>query len=84
MQFDDTYAGLDGIWYRFSADRGGNVDLWATPAGFEHLARYFLKLARGAKSEGYHAHHALEFGGDQYAAGRELTIGVVSIPLDAT
>lgn len=82
VSFGDTHAGLSQVWYRFAADAAGNVELSATPDGFEHLARYFLKLARGRKESGYHAHHALEFGGDQYADGRELTIGVVEIPAD--
>jgi hypothetical protein len=81
MRFEDTYRGLEQIWYRFSADAAGNIDLWATHDGFEHLARYFLKLARGKKADGYHAHHSLEFGQEAPAAGPELTIGVVESPM---
>jgi hypothetical protein len=61
MNFLDTYEGLDDIWYEFSADADGNVRLWANADGFEHLARYFLKMARSGKEQGYHAHHKLEF-----------------------
>jgi hypothetical protein len=82
MTFEDTYRGLDNIWYRFSAD-SGHVELWANPQGFEHLARYFLKLARGDKAPGYHSHHALEFGGE-HDYNAELTIGVAHSPEDAT
>jgi hypothetical protein len=80
MRFEDTYRGLENIWYKFSADESGNVELWATPDGFEHLARYFLKLARGRKVSGYHAHHSLEFGPGPVTEGPELTIGVVESP----
>jgi hypothetical protein len=62
MNFKDTYSGLDRIWYKFEADPIGNVTLWANADGFEHLARYFFKMARSGKSLGYHAHHRLEFG----------------------
>ena len=82
MRFEDTYGGLENIWYRFSADAHGNVELWATPDGFEHLARYFLKMARGAKEPGYHGHHSLEFGQEPVYSGPELTIGIVSSPPD--
>ena len=77
MDFRDTYAGLDDIWYKFAVDNGGNVSLWANSDGFEHLGRYFLKMARSGKHEGYHAHHRLEFG-DQGGTGPELTIGFTS------
>jgi hypothetical protein len=76
MNFLDTYDGLDDIWYRFDSDADGNVTLLANEDGFEHLARVFLKFARGHKSDGYHHHSTLEFGGDQSAAGPELTIGL--------
>ncbi|HET6573895.1 MAG TPA: hypothetical protein VFG68_09855 [Fimbriiglobus sp.] len=78
MNFADTYAGLENIWYKFEADAHGNITMSANADGFEHLARYFLKMARGRKSDGYHAHHALEFGADQYADGKELTIEFVA------
>jgi hypothetical protein len=29
---------------------------------FEHLARFFLKMARTDKANGYHSHHTLESG----------------------
>jgi hypothetical protein len=80
VRFADTYAGLTEIWYRFSCDAQGNIELWATPDGFEHLARYFLKLARTNKAPGYHGHHALEFRHGPAADGPELTIGVASAP----
>ena len=35
MTFEEVYAGLEDIWYRFAAD------LWGTAAGFEFLGRYF-------------------------------------------
>ena len=78
MNFNDTYSGLNGIWYRFSADAEGNVELWANADGFEHLARYFLKMARSGKSSGYHAHHPLEFG--QERDFPELTVGFSDAP----
>ena len=77
MRFEDTYRGLENIWYRFSTDADGSVELWATADGFEHLARYFLKLARGRKVHGYHGHHSLEFGNGPSMGAPELTIGVV-------
>jgi hypothetical protein len=82
MTFEDTYTGLDNIWYRFSAEKG-HVELWANAQGVEHLARYFLKLARGGKDAGYHAHDALEFG-KQHDYNAELTIGITDAPSDAT
>jgi hypothetical protein len=83
MTFADTYAGLERVWYRFSADADGNVELWATPDGFEHLARRFLKLARTNKVSGYHSHGPLESGrGPTGGVGPELTIGVTDAPGD--
>lgn len=82
MNFLDTYEGLDNIWYRFDVDNLGNVSLWANRDGFEHLARFFLKMARSGKEPGYHSHNPLEFGKDQYAEGRELTIGFANGPDD--
>ena len=78
MNFEDTYAGLPDIWYKFEADEKGNVTLFANADGFEHLARYFLKMARTGKNVGYHAHHALEFG--TLPEGPELTIGFANQP----
>jgi len=72
MNFADTSSGLKDIWYKFEADADGNVNLFATSDGYEHLARYFLKMARAGKRNGYHAHHTLEFGGSPER--RELTI----------
>ena len=74
MDFRDTYEGLDNIWYKFEVDGTGNVGLWANADGFEHLGRYFLKMARSGKYDGYHAHHNLEFG-VRDDSGPELTIG---------
>jgi hypothetical protein len=79
MHFEDTYAGLDRIWYRFSADEKGNIELRANEDGYEHLARYFLKMARSGKNPGYHAHHSLEFGGEPNVEP-ELTIGFAKAP----
>jgi len=72
MNFEDTYSGLEDVWYKFESDMAGNVTLYANADGFEHLARYFLKMARGGKNHGYHAHHSLEFG--EEPQGPELTI----------
>ena len=80
MTFADTYAGLSRVWYHFSADAEGNVGLWATPDGFEHLARHVLKLARTEKVPGYHGHAPLESGRAPTGAGPELTIGVTDAP----
>jgi len=62
MNFEDTYSGLGEVWYKFETDDQGNVTLWANGDGFEHLARYFLKMARTGKRHGYHAHQPVEFG----------------------
>jgi hypothetical protein len=72
MTFEDTYSGLEDVWYKFETDGDGNVTLLANADGFEHLARYFLKMARTGKRHGYHAHHSLEFG--TLPETRELTI----------
>lgn len=74
MDFRDTYEGLNDIWYKLEIDKSGNIALWANADGFEHLGRYFLKMARSGKLDGYHAHHALEFG-KRDEPGPELTIG---------
>ncbi len=79
MHFADTYAGLDRIWYKFESDEAGNITLFANPDGFEHLARYFLKMARTGKRVGYHGHHALEYGGSP-SEGAELTITLSESP----
>jgi hypothetical protein len=79
MNFEDTYSGLDRIWYRFESDAAGNVTLSANADGFEHLARYFLKMSRSGKMRGYHAHHALEFG-EQSGSAPELTIVFADAP----
>ena len=77
ISFGDTYDGLnDQEWYRFSADEYGGVLLEANPEGYEHLARYFLKLARTEKYNGFHTHHALEHG-EENNGEPELTIMVV-------
>src|SRR5215472_3325988 len=78
MDFRDTYAGLIDIWYKFEADAVGNVTLFANADGFEHLARFFLKMARSGKYHGYHSHHNLEFG--KHQSEPELTIGFANRP----
>ena len=78
MTFAELYEGVDDIWYRFAADAAGNVEVWANPAGFEFLGRYFLKLARTPKVTGYHAHSTLEFSGGPSTSEPELTIGVLN------
>ena len=78
MNFEDTYSGLADIWYKFEVDQKGNVTLFANADGFEHLARYFLKMARTGKKNGYHAHHTLEFG--MLPEGPELTIILAEEP----
>jgi hypothetical protein len=80
MDFRDAHAGLDDIWYQFSADVDGNISLWANSDGFEYLARYFLKMARSSKNPGYHAHHKLEFGSGR--ENPELTVGFCHRPQD--
>ena len=79
INFLDTYDALDDIWYKFTADDDGGVTLLANCDGFEHLARYFLKLARTHKSNGFHSHHSLEFGAETVGAP-ELTIGMSQSP----
>jgi hypothetical protein len=78
MNFEDTYEGLPNRWYRFEADSNGSITLRANEDGFEHLARYFLKMARTKKYVGYHAHHSLELG--KYPEGPELTIMLAEEP----
>jgi hypothetical protein len=74
MNFTDTYAGLGDVWYKVVVDAQGNVDLRANADGFEHLARYFLKMARCQKNPGYHDHQWVEFGKME---GPEFTITIV-------
>ena len=78
MTFKEVYAGLTDIWYRVSSDQDGNVELWATPDGFEYLGRLFLKLARTKKVSGYHQHMTLEHRGEPPISEPELTIGVLA------
>jgi hypothetical protein len=77
-----SYPGLANPCYQFTADARGNINLWANTDGFEHLARFFLKMARSDKSPGYDSHHTLEFG-DPTVGGPELTIGIKPAPDDA-
>ncbi|MFZ0477756.1 MAG: hypothetical protein WAL71_01310 [Terriglobales bacterium] len=79
MNFEDTYFGLTDVWYKFEVDANGNVSLFANADGFEHLARYFLKMARTEKRHGYHAHHTLE-SGKLPGESPELTITFVNEP----
>ncbi len=79
MHFADTCVGLDRIWYKFESDEAGNITLFANPDGFEHLARYFLKMARTGKRVGYHGHHALEYGAPPNESP-ELTITLSDPP----
>ncbi|MGH9513180.1 MAG: hypothetical protein ACRD2U_13695 [Terriglobales bacterium] len=78
MDFRDTYDGLKDAWYKVEVDSTGNVGLFATADGFEHLARYFLKMARTGKKHAYHAHHNLECG--KPPGGPEFTITFVDRP----
>jgi len=83
VDFRDTYEGLANPWYRFQAQADGSVEVWANQDGFEHLARYFLKLPRTSKRDGYHSHHRLElrFAEDGPSlGGPELTVGLTSAP----
>jgi hypothetical protein len=50
MNFEDTHCGLEGVWYKSEVDAKGNVSLFANADGFEHLAGYFLKMARTGKN----------------------------------
>jgi len=77
MTFAEINEGLDDVWYRFSADSEGNVELWANADGFEYLGRYFLKLARTPKISGFHTHSTLEFSDGPSTSSPELTIGIV-------
>jgi hypothetical protein len=79
MSFEDTYSGLERIWYKFEASADGNVTLWANADGFEHLARFFFKMARSGKSLGYHSHQTAEFGGTPLSKP-EVTITLAEPP----
>lgn len=79
MDFRDTYEGLQDVWYKVEVDSAGNVTLFANADGFEHLARYFLKMARTGKRHGHHAHHSLESG--KLPTAPEFTITFVDHPL---
>ena len=80
MQFGDIAAGLKDPWFRFEAEQDGSVSLWANAEGYEWLARYFLKLARSEKVDGYHGHHHLEMTNGPIMGGPELTIGICRRP----
>lgn len=79
ISFEDTYEGLDDPWYRIDVDKFGGVTLWANEEGFEHLGRYFLKLARGKKEIGFHSHHSMEFGEDSHSPP-EFTVTLCHAP----
>ena len=79
INFSDTYEGLDDAWYQFEVLPEGGVNLWANEQGFEHLARYFLKMARSEKAIGFHNHHPLDFHSSAEEE-RELTIGLCEAP----
>jgi hypothetical protein len=78
INFEDTHSGLGDVWYKSEVDAKGDVSLFANADGFEHLARYFLKMARTGKRHGFDAHHTLEFG--KLPEGSELTITFVTQP----
>jgi hypothetical protein len=73
MSFADVYDGLKDPWYLFEANAHGGVNLCANEDGFEFLARFFLKMARGQKANGYHSHDSLELGKESFGEP-ELTI----------
>ena len=73
-------TGLTLPWYRIAGESDGGATVFATPDGFEYLARLFLKLARCPKVKGYHLHTGLEFGREPADGGPELTIGVWDEP----
>ena len=75
MSFVDVYDGLKAPWYMFETNPQGGVHLYANEEGYEFLARFFLKMARGQKSNGYHSHHALELGEESFGEP-ELTVFV--------
>ncbi|WP_218944357.1 hypothetical protein [Marinicella rhabdoformis] len=56
----------------------GGVKLQANKEGFEHLARYFLKLARTGKNDQFHSHHSLEYGNESFGEP-ELTVILQSV-----
>jgi hypothetical protein len=77
---EDCAEGLKSAWYKITAERSGEVTVFANPDGFEYLARLFLKFARCPKAEGFHIHEGLEFGHKPPDEGPELTIGVSERP----
>jgi hypothetical protein len=58
MNFEDTHSGWGGVWYKSEVDAKGKVSLFANADGFEHLARYFLKMARTGKQARLRPPHA--------------------------
>ena len=81
ISFEDTYEGLKNLeWYKFEVNDHGGITLWANQEGFEHLGRYFLKLARTKKDIGFHTHQALELGDDSNGQP-ELTITLSNKPM---
>ena len=50
MTFDEIYAGLDDIWYQFSSDPRGNIEMWGNPAGLESLVGTFSNSPEPRKS----------------------------------
>lgn len=83
MSFGDTYEGLENPWYKIETDKHGNIWLWANEEGFEHLARVFLKFARGSKVLGYHSHHSSEFGKETESGQPEWTLTLCEETKDA-
>ena len=82
IDFMDTYGSSgESEWYKFEVDQDGSIYLNANKEGYEHLARYFLKLARTEKSEHFHTHHSLEFGQERND-GPELIISISSEPAE--
>jgi hypothetical protein len=80
MTFADTLRGLEDPWYKVETDAEGGVVLWANEQGYEHLARVFLKFARGRKDPGYHSHHPREFGADTTPGQSEWTLALCQRP----
>jgi hypothetical protein len=79
MNFADILDGLEKRWYKFESDAQGNITLRANEQGFEHLARFFLKMARSGKILGYHSHHTVQYG-DEPGSQPELTIILAEAP----
>jgi hypothetical protein len=55
----DCHKGLSDPWYLVKCEEDGGVHLQANPEGFEYLGRYFLKMSRCHKVEGFHQHFPL-------------------------